>query len=135
MVQSGRVFYWQAVNFAVPTGNFGNILAGFYAKQMGLPIGRLICASNQNNVLTEFINSGVYDRNRPFHKTLSPSMDILVSSNLERLLYHLSRGDSARVSGWQAELNASGRYQVDDDVKQEIANLFWADWADDTTTK
>lgn len=134
MVQAGRVAIGKPVNFAVPTGNFGNILAGYYAKQMGLPIGRLICASNQNNVLTEFIASGVYDRNRPFHKTLSPSMDILVSSNLERLLYHLSGEDSVRVSGWQAELRVNGRYQVDDTVRLAIADLFWADWTDDATT-
>ncbi|KYZ75096.1 threonine synthase [Anaerosporomusa subterranea] len=135
MVQSGRVAIGKPVNFAVPTGNFGNILAGYYAKQMGLPIGRLICASNQNNVLTEFITSGVYDRNRPFHKTLSPSMDILVSSNLERLLYHLSGGNTVKVSGWQSELNATGRYQVDNAVRQAVSSLFWADWSDDVTTK
>ena len=135
MVQSGRITIGKPANFVVPTGNFGNILAGYYARQMGLPIGKLICASNQNNVLTEFIASGVYDRNRPFHKTLSPSMDILVSSNLERLLYHLSGDNPAKVSSWQAELNEKGRYQVDEAVRQAINSLFWADWSDDDTTR
>ena len=135
MVRLGQVTDGALVNFCVPTGNFGNILAGYYAKQMGLPIGRLICASNQNNVLTEFINSGIYDRNRSFHKTLSPSMDILVSSNVERLLFHLAGEDSFRVAAWQEELRTKGRFQVDQDVQAAIADLFWADWADDTTTQ
>ena len=93
----------QEINFVVPTGNFGNILAGFYAKSMGLPIYKLICASNQNNVLTDFINTGVYDRNRTFHKTISPSMDILISSNLERLLFELSV-EPGKVKGWMEDL-------------------------------
>lgn len=135
MVRLGQVTDGGLVNFCVPTGNFGNILAGYYAKQMGLPIGRLICASNQNNVLTEFINSGIYDRNRVFHKTLSPSMDILVSSNVERLLFHLSGEDSLRVATWQEKLRTIGRFQVDKDVQTALANLFWADWVDDTTTQ
>ncbi|MDU4960546.1 MAG: threonine synthase [Sporomusaceae bacterium] len=135
MLKAGRISSGQPLNFAVPTGNFGNILAAYYAGRMGLPVGRLICASNQNNVLTEFIASGVYDRNRPFHKTLSPSMDILVSSNLERLLYHLSGEDSAKVSSWQAELNLTGRYQVDDAVGREVSRRFWADWSDDNATR
>ena len=135
MVSAGRLLAGQPLNFAVPTGNFGNILAGYYAKLMGLPVGRLICASNQNNVLTEFIHSGVYDRNRHFHKTLSPSMDILVSSNLERLLYTMSGNDCDRVAAWQHDLNTVGRYTVDAEVRQAIAELFWADWADDATTK
>lgn len=134
MLRAGRIAAGQPLNFAVPTGNFGNILAGYYAWRMGLPVGRLLCASNQNNVLTEFITSGTYDCNRPFHKTLSPSMDILVSSNLERLLYHLSGENAAQVSGWQAELNAVGRYQVDTAVRQAVSRFFWADWADDAAT-
>ncbi len=117
------------VNFCVPTGNFGNILAGYYAKRMGLPVGRLICASNDNNVLTDFLRTGVYDRNRPFHQTISPSMDILISSNLERLLYHVTNGDTHRVRNWMTELNARGRYAVDADTLAAIRKVFWADWA------
>ena len=90
------------MNFTVPTGNFGNILAGYYAKRMGLPVGKLVCASNANNVLTEFLQTGIYDRRRSFYQTLSPSMDILVSSNLERLLYHLTE-DTAQVAAWMKE--------------------------------
>lgn len=135
MVNAGRLVTGSSLNFAVPTGNFGNILAGYYAKLMGLPVGRLICASNQNNVLTDFINSGVYDRNRHFHKTVSPSMDILVSSNLERLLYHITGNDYNQVAAWQQDLNTVGRYSVGDEVQRAIAKLFWADWVNDTTTK
>ena len=112
MVSSGRIKMGEAVNFAVPTGNFGNILAGYYAKKMGLPVNKFICASNENNVLTDFINTGVYDRNRAFHVTSSPSMDILVSSNLERLLFHASNGDSALVSDLMSKLRECGRYEV-----------------------
>ena len=123
------------VNVVVPTGNFGNILAAYYARKMGLPIGRLICASNANNVLTDFIRTGVYDRNRPFHTTISPSMDILISSNLERLIYDLSGCDSARVKGWMESLAATGRYEVDDDVKAKISELFWAGCCNDEQTQ
>jgi threonine synthase len=115
----------------VPTGNFGNILAGYYAKLMGLPINRLICASNRNNVLTEFIRTGSYDRNRPFYKSISPSMDILVSSNLERLLYHVSGGNTEVVASWMQQLNESGKYTIDRHSLQVIQELFWADWVDD----
>ena len=96
----------------MPTGNFGDILAGYYAKQMGLPVGRLVCASNRNNVLTDFLRTGTYDARRTFYKTTSPSMDILISSNLERLLYHVS-GSSEKVAGWMQELSATGKYIVD----------------------
>lgn len=123
------------LNVVVPTGNFGNILAAFYAKQMGLPIGKLICASNANDVLTDFLRTGIYDRNRPFHATISPSMDILISSNLERLLFHLSGGDSERVSGWMKQLNETGRYEVDDDIKAQLRELFWAGCCDDEGTR
>ncbi len=133
---SGKMDYeGEQVNIVVPTGNFGNILAAFYAKQLGLPVKKLICASNANNVLTDFINTGVYDRNRKFHTTISPSMDILISSNLERLIYHLTDGDSARVSKWMAELAATGRYEVDDDVKAKLRDIFWAGCCDDAGTK
>ena len=92
----------------VPTGNFGNILAAYYAMKMGLPVNKLICASNENNVLTDFIRTGVYDKNRPFHTTSSPSMDILVSSNLERLLYDMTGGNDALVASWMKSLNDAG---------------------------
>lgn len=134
LLKSGRIQNGDAVNFTVPTGNFGNILAGFYARQMGLPIGRLVCASNQNNVLTDFLLTGYYDRNRPFFKTITPSMDILISSNLERLLYHLT-GDSALVRQWMENLAKEGRYDCGVSMIQRMQNYFWADWADDAKTK
>ena len=129
MMATGKISSGGLVNFCVPTGNFGNILAGYYARLMGLPINRLICASNENNVLTDFLRTGVYDRRRPFHKTTSPSMDILISSNLERLLYHASGQDAARVLEWMTELDQNGYYQVDEAVKKEIQSIFWADWS------
>ncbi len=133
---SGKMDYeGEQVNIVVPTGNFGNILAAFYAKQIGLPVKKLICASNANNVLTDFINTGVYDRNRTFHTTISPSMDILISSNLERLVYHLSGGDSERVKNWMTQLAETGRYEVDDDVKAQLKELFWAGCCDDNGTQ
>ncbi|NLK51053.1 MAG: threonine synthase [Syntrophomonadaceae bacterium] len=124
----------EAINVVVPTGNFGNILAAFYARQMGLPIQRLICAANANKVLTDFIRTGVYDRNRAFEKTISPSMDILISSNLERLLYELTEHDAGRIRTWMNQLKDTGRYQVDDRLRQSIQDLFWSDFAPDTET-
>jgi len=135
LVNAGRIKVGDPINFAVPTGNFGNILAGFYAKKMGLPIGKLICASNANNVLTEFIRTGVYNRNRPFHTTNSPSMDILVSSNLERLLFALSGEDDKQVVSYMSDLAATGRYTVTPQIHREIQDLFWADYCDDEKTK
>ena len=124
LVNRNAVSMGDKVNFCVPTGNFGNILAGFYASRMGLPVGRLICASNANDVLTDFIRTGVYDRNRPFFTTISPSMDILVSSNLERLLYHLSGCDDAFVRSCMKDLDAQGRYQVPDAIMEDLRSLF-----------
>ena len=118
------------VDFSVPTGNFGDILAGFLAKKLGLPVGRLICASNANNVLTDFIRTGTYDRRRPLIKTTSPSMDILVSSNLERLLYLLS-GDTALVAGLMQQLKEEGAYTVPADLLAKIQDEFWAAYCDD----
>jgi threonine synthase len=132
--KNGRIAAGEEVNFTVPTGNFGNILAGFYAKKMGLPVYKLICASNANNVLTDFLQTGRYDRNRAFYKTITPSMDILISSNLERLLYHVT-GNKAQVAGWMAELNNSGSYEVDVKTRGIIKETFWADWVDDAATK
>ena len=134
LCKAGRIKAGEEINFTVPTGNFGNILAGFYAKQMGLPVHKLICASNANNVLTDFLQTGRYDRNRAFYKTITPSMDILISSNLERLLYHVT-GDKAQVAGWMAELNTSGSYEVDVKTRGIIKETFWADWVDDAATK
>ncbi|MEG6585559.1 threonine synthase [Dendrosporobacter sp. 1207_IL3150] len=134
MLKAGNITLGNKVNFVVPTGNFGNILAGYYAKAMGLPINKLICASNPNNVLTDFLNTGVYDRNRSFHKTISPSMDILISSNLERLLYHVTSGDSKQVSQWMEELKVTGKYNIGSEYLQDIQDIFWAGWADDKQT-
>lgn len=121
-------------NVVVPTGNFGNILAAYYAKQMGVPVHRLICASNANNVLTDFIKTGMYDRNRDFYTTISPSMDILISSNLERMLYELSGRDDAYVAGLQRQLAQTGRYTVEGEVLKKLQELFYAGSCDDTQT-
>lgn len=134
LINQGTVQAGQKVNFVVPTGNFGNILAAYYAGQMGVPINRLICASNANNVLTEFIRSGIYDRNRPFEKTISPSMDILISSNLERLLFETTGHDAARVAGWMDQLKNYGRYEVDQAAREAIQQIFWADCCNDQQT-
>lgn len=134
LMHKGLLTYGEKVNIVVPTGNFGNILAAYYAGEMGLPIGRLICAANANNVLTDFINSGVYDRNRPFYKTISPSMDILISSNLERLLAEVSGHDSLQLNDWMKQLATDGRYQVSDAVRDRIQELFWSDSGNDEET-
>ena len=134
MVKAGKIKAGQAINFTVPTGNFGDILAGFYAKCMGLPVNKLICASNANNVLTDFLRTGIYDRNRDFHKTITPSMDILISSNLERLLYHVT-GDKTKVADWMNELKETGRYDVGADTLAKIKETFWADWTSDDDTE
>ena len=125
LLRRGRITMGDKVNFCVPTGNFGDILAGYLAKKMGLPVGRLICASNANNVLTDFIRTGIYDRRRPLHKTVSPSMDILVSSNLERLLYFISE-DTDLVASLMKQLNTQGSYTVPEAVKAAIDAEFWA---------
>ncbi len=132
---SGTVKPGEKINFVVPTGNFGNILAGFYAARMGLPVRRLICAANRNNVLTDFFNTGLYNRNRPFYRTISPSMDILVSSNLERLLFELAGRDPVQVREWMRLLQEKGAYRINRDVAQAIPGMFWSGWAgDDETT-
>ncbi len=135
LLSAGEVKPGGAVDFCVPTGNFGDILAAYYAKKMGLPIGRLICASNSNDVLTEFLTTGIYNRNRRFYATISPSMDILVSSNLERLLYDLSGGDGDRVRKWMDELARTGRYRVGGGMLQKIQRLFDAGSCGDSETK
>ena len=126
LVETEAVKSGDKVNFAVPTGNFGNILAGYYAKILGLPINKLICASNENNVLYDFINTGVYDKNRKFYKTISPSMDILVSSNLERLLYYLSNKDNDTVKMFMEQLNKSGKYEITNDMFKKLNEDFYA---------
>lgn len=135
LVAQGEISLGEKLNVVVPTGNFGNILAAYYAKRMGVPVGKLICASNSNNVLTDFLRTGVYDRNRRFYTTISPSMDILVSSNLERLLYHLSGGDSEYIAGLFAELSSKGRFEVSEEIKKSLRELFWADFCTDDETK
>ncbi len=135
LLNEGEVKSGEKVNFCVPTGNFGDILAGFYAKKMGLPVGKLICASNRNNVLTDFIRTGVYDRNREFYTTVSPSMDILVSSNLERLLYDLSDRNDAETAGYMEALKTQGRYEVSDRIRSALDRLFAAGFCDDAETK
>lgn len=124
----------EKLNFCVPTGNFGNILAAYYAMQMGLPIGRLICASNSNNVLTDFFHTGSYNARRPFHKTMSPSMDILISSNLERLLYELTGRNARDVQGWMQTLAETGQYAVPQSAVSRLKELFWADWLSEEET-
>ena len=130
LLDAGKIRLGDEVNFSVPTGNFGDILAGYLAKRLGLPVGALICASNANNVLTDFIRTGTYDRRRPLLKTTSPSMDILVSSNLERLLYLLS-GDTKLVAGLMQELNTQGVYTVPAQLLEKIQSQFWAACCDD----
>lgn len=135
LVKDEEIALGDKINIVVPTGNFGNILAGYYAKKMGLPVNKLICASNANNVLTDFIKTGVYDRNRPFHATISPSMDILISSNLERLLYHICGENDAQIKEWFGSLASDGKYEVSDEVKAVLADEFYAGCCDDVQTK
>lgn len=134
-IKAGKIKAGDAINFVVPTGNFGDILAGYYAKLMGLPIDRLLCASNSNNVLTDFINTGVYDKRREFYKTISPSMDILVSSNLERLLYNVTGADAARVAEYMQRLNTEGFYQIESEDLKKIQSEFFGAWVDELETK
>ncbi len=133
-VKSGKVKLGDPINIVVPTGNFGNILAAYFAKQCGLPVSRLICASNRNNVLTDFITTGTYDRNRAFYLTSSPSMDILISSNLERLLYLLCGRDDAKVRGYMEQLSTAGNYTVENQLLERLQAEFSAGCADDLQT-
>ena len=135
MLSKGKIKMGDEINVVVPTGNFGNILAAYYAKEMGVPIKKLICASNANDVLTEFLKTGVYNRVRDFYTTISPSMDILISSNLERLLFLLSSMDDVKVNAWMKELKESGKYRVDDEVLSKIKAVFEAGCCNDEKTK
>ncbi len=135
LVKNEKIKLGEKINIVVPTGNFGNILAAYYAKKMGIPVNKLICASNSNNVLTDFLNTGVYDRNRQFYTTISPSMDILISSNLERLLYHLCGENDGQIREWFSSLADSGKYEVSDEVKAVLKEEFYAGFCDDIQTK
>ena len=132
-VNSGKIKMGDRIDFCVPTGNFGDILAGWYAKQMGLPVRKLICASNKNRVLTDFFETGVYDRKREFYTTISPSMDILVSSNLERLLYMLAGEEKVKL--WMEQLKTAGKYDVGSDILAKLRADFDCGCADDDEAK
>lgn len=133
LIAEGRIKNGEKVNFCVPTGNFGDIFAAYIAFKMGLPVNRLICASNSNNVLTDFLATGTYNRNRPFHTTISPSMDILISSNLERLLYYTAGPEL--TSSWMKHLQKDGQYTVDNGTLHAITSLFSGYYADETETE
>lgn len=134
MLNTGKIKLGEKMNVVVPTGNFGNILAAYFAKHCGVPINKLVCASNKNNVLTDFITTGTYDRNRDFFLTASPSMDILISSNLERLLYLLSGRNDEKLRGYMSELSTNGVYSVENDVLDALQAEFAAGCADDDQT-
>ena len=134
LVNAKKIKMGDAINVVVPTGNFGNILASYYAKRMGLPVHKFICASNSNNVLTDFIRTGTYDKKRAFYTTISPSMDILVSSNLERLLYHLCGEDTEKLTGWMNALQSGGAYTVDAATADAVRALFYGGCCDDKET-
>ena len=135
LLKEGKIRMGEEISFCVPTGNFGDILAGYYAKQMGLPVKRLICASNSNDVLTEFFHTGTYNRNRPFFTTVSPSMDILISSNLERLLFESSGKDPVYISFLMDSLKRNGIYSVSPAIREKLDALFWAGCCDEAGTK
>ncbi len=135
MMKQGKIKLGDKINIVVPTGNFGNILAANYAMKMGLPVNRLICASNANNVLTDFINTGIYDKNRDFHTTISPSMDILISSNLERLMFSLYGEDDDAVRELYDSLKENGRFDVSQEVLGKIKSVYSAGCCDDGETK
>lgn len=134
LCNKGDIKIGEEINFCVPTGNFGNILAGYYAKKMGLPIKKLICASNENKVLFDFINTGTYDRVRDFVITMSPSMDILISSNLERLLYAISGENSEKIKSLMDKLKTDGKYEIDNGMKKELKDFFGGYATEEDTT-
>ncbi len=134
LLKNNEIEAGEKINVVVPTGNFGNILAAYYAKKMGLPIAKFICASNENNVLTDFINTGIYNKNRDFHTTISPSMDILISSNLERFLFDLTGESDVTVRDWMQQLNTKGTYEISDEVKAKMQSMFCAGCSDDAET-
>ena len=135
LVKRGAIALGDEVDYCVPTGNFGDVLAGYYAKCMGLPVGKLIVASNTNKVLTDFIETGTYDRRRDFVKTISPAMDILISSNLERLLYYLTDGDCEQVAVWMASLASEGTYTLPASLMERMRATFSCGFATDEDTR
>lgn len=135
LVNKDKIYMGEKVNITVPTGNFGNILASYYAFRMGLPVNKFICASNSNDVLTEFINTGVYNKNRTFYTTYSPSMDILVSSNLERLLYHITNENCEMIKELMLKLKTCGKYEVDSDIMEKISEMFYGACCSDKETQ
>jgi threonine synthase len=135
LIKNKKIKPGEKINICVPTGNFGNILAAYYAMKMGLPVNKLICASNSNNVLTDFIKTGIYNKNRNFFATISPSMDILISSNLERLLFNLSDNNDVLINELMGKLNSKGEYQIDEKIKEKINTLFYGGFLSDKDTK
>ena len=129
LVRNGRLTLGDKINFAVPTGNFGNILACYYATKIGLPVNKIICATNDNNVVSDFITTGIYNSKRPFILTVSPAMDILISSNLERLLFDVSGENTEIVSGLQQDLKANGVYSVEKEMTDAISEYFWSSYS------
>jgi threonine synthase len=127
----GELSIGDPVDFCVPTGNFGNILAGYYARRMGLPVRRLLCASNRNKILTDFFETGAYDRNRQFYRTLSPSMDILISSNLERFLFEMTGHDGTAVARLNEQLGRTGRFEIDEAIRAAMAEVVVPEWIDE----
>lgn len=134
LLNNGEINCGDKINIVVPTGNFGNILAAYYASRMGLPVAKFICASNENNVLTDFIRTGEYNKIRDFHTTISPSMDILISSNLERFLYELTDRDDKQITDWMKALNTDGKYEITPGVKAKLQDMFWAGCSNDAET-
>jgi len=135
LLKRGEINKGQPVDITVPTGNFGNILAAYYAYKMGLPVNRFICASNENKILTDFLKTGVYDINRDFKKTISPSMDILISSNLERFLFVITANNYNLINQWYNDLRTKGRFQIDDKTKEKIQKIFIGEYSDEKETK
>ncbi|MGM0501223.1 MAG: threonine synthase [Bacillota bacterium] len=135
LLKDNKIEAGEEINISVPTGNFGNILAGYYAYQMGLPVNKFICASNDNKVLTEFLATGVYDINRQFKKTISPSMDILISSNLERFLFEITDHDAEKINQWYQQLQQEGKFEIDAAAQEKINSLFIGEYATEKETK
>lgn len=135
LIKANQIKLGDKIIISVPTGNFGNILAAYYALKMGLPVKKLLCASNINNVLTEFFQTGIYNRNREFFKTITPSMDILISSNLERLLYHESGGDFKQIARYMGDLQVIGKYKIDGKLKTRLDKIFLSEYVTEDETK
>ncbi len=134
LLKQKKVSPGEKINFVVPTGNFGNILAGWYASRMGLPVNKLICASNENKILTDFFHSGRYDLHRKFRQTISPSMDILISSNLERFLFEVTLHDAEKINYWMAALKNADCFEIDSNVRQDLAEIIFAEFAEEEET-